>query len=332
MSEVADLPTYDDVTAAAAVLQGHAVHTPLISSPVLDEMLGARIFLKAECLQRTGSFKFRGAFNAMHYAGDQAAQKGVIACSSGNHAQGVAEAARMKGYRATIIMPSDAPQTKKDRTRRSGAEIVEYDRFGEDREALLNAMVEKTGAYPIHPYETFHVIAGQGTCGLEMAQSATEMGIDLDEVLVCTGGGGLLAGVTLAMNEHFPGVKIRMVEPEGYDDQRISHATGKRVAINTNQKSICDAIVTPMPGVKSFAICHGKMAPGLVVSDADALDAMAFAFNELKLVTEPGGIVTLAALLSQKLDVRGKTVMATISGGNVDGDMLARALQQTDQG
>ncbi|MEM9733254.1 MAG: threonine/serine dehydratase [Pseudomonadota bacterium] len=328
MLQTLDLPTIDDVYAAAKVLDGHAVRTPLISSPVLDEMTGGRIFLKAECLQRTGSFKFRGAFNAMHHAGEQGEKFGIVAASSGNHAQGVAEAARLKGYQATIIMPSDAPQTKKDRTMRSGATIVEYDRATEDREALLVEMAKKTGGYAIHPYESFHVIAGQGTCGLEMAQDAQAMGLDVDEVLVCAGGGGLLAGVTLAIKDHFPNANVRTVEPEGYDDQRISHETGERVRVNTSEPSICDAILTPMPGERSFAICYGNLAPGLTATDDAILKAMAFAYEELKLVVEPGGIVTLAALMAGKLDVKGKTVMATISGGNVDPQLTARALAE----
>ncbi|MEL7229830.1 MAG: pyridoxal-phosphate dependent enzyme, partial [Pseudomonadota bacterium] len=220
MSQTLDLPTIADVRAAASVLEGHAVRTPLIDSPVLDEMTGGHILLKAECLQRTGSFKFRGAFNAMHHAGEQGVKYGIVAASSGNHAQGVAEAARLKGYHATIIMPADAPRTKKERTMRSGAKVVEYDRHKEDREALLVELAKETGAYLIHPYETFHVIAGQGTCGLEMAEEAQMRRLSVDEVLVCAGGGGLLAGVALAMMEPYPQAHIRTVEPEGYDDQR----------------------------------------------------------------------------------------------------------------
>ena len=320
------LPTYQDVVAAAGVIDGHAIKTPLIESQLLNDQLGARIFFKAECLQRTGSFKFRGAFNALSNLDDVKGEEGVLACSSGNHAQGVAEAARLMGTRATILMPSDAPRSKKDRTTRSGATIVEYDRHRENREEIVEAMAQSSGARIVHPYETFHVIAGQGTCGLEICQELQTRGLELDHILVCTGGGGLLAGTLLAAKEHFPSALIHSVEPQNYDDQKRSHLAGERLPIESNQSSVCDAIMTPMPGEKSFEICKGQLGEGLTVTDEEALRAVAFAFHELKLVVEPGGAVTLAALLSGKLDVKGKTVAATLSGGNIDPDMMARAL------
>ncbi len=320
------LPDYSDILAASQVIKGQAVRTPLINSPVLDQQLGGKIFFKAECLQRTGSFKFRGAFNAMQHVGEAAAKNGIVACSSGNHAQGVAEAARIVGYDATIIMPSDAPESKKRRTMRSGARIVEYDRHGEDREELTRQYSQKTGSPIIHPYENFHVIAGQGTSGLEFCQDLEKHNLTPDHVLVCAGGGGLMAGITLAVKHHFPHAFIHPVEPEGYDDQTRSHAAGKRLSGNLNQPSVCDAILTPMPGEASFAICRNKLAPGLLVSEEDALRAVAFAFHELKLVVEPGGAVTLAALLAGKLDVGGKTIVATLSGGNIDEPVMHRAL------
>lgn len=321
-----NLPDYSDVLAAAKVLKGHAVRTPLINSPVLDQKTGGRIFFKAECLQRTGSFKFRGAYNAMQYVGEEAKQTGVLACSSGNHAQGVAEAARIMGYDATIIMPADAPESKKRRTMRSGAAIIEYDRHGEDREELTRIHSKKTGAPIIHPYENFHVIAGQGTSGLEFCLDMEAANLVPDHVLVCAGGGGLMAGITLAVKNHFLATHIHPVEPEGYDDQTRSHASGIRQSGNTNQPSLCDAILTPMPGEASFAICQNQLAPGLVISEEDALRAVAFAFHELKLVVEPGGAVTLAALLSGKLDVDGKVIVATLSGGNIDAPVMQQAL------
>ena len=320
------LPTYADIVAAADLLKGQAVRTPLVTSQVLNDRLNAQIYFKAECLQRTGSFKFRGGYNAVSNLPESAKQTGVVACSSGNHAQGVAEAARMKGIHATILMPSDAPQSKRDRTMRSGAEVVEYDRATQDREKLVVELGEELGAPIIHPYENFHVIAGQGTTGLEIAEEMKAMGGTPDHVLVGTGGGGLLAGTLLAMQKHFPKCTIHTVEPDGYDDQRRSHAAGEIIGDNSKAPSICDAIVTPTPGELSFAICKGNVGEGLTASDDEALAAVAFAYHELKLVVEPGGAITLAALLAGKLDIKGKTVVATLSGGNIDPDMMARAL------
>ncbi|MDD9909762.1 MAG: threonine/serine dehydratase [Ahrensia sp.] len=321
------LPQIEDIHQAAERIRGEAVVTPLISNSVLDERVGARVLLKAECLQCTGSFKFRGAYNALKANRSGIGDGGVVACSSGNHAQGVAEAARLLGMKATIVMPSDAPDIKKMRTKRSGADIVEYDRANEDREAIAGALARETGAVFIHPYDNFHVIAGQGTCGLEAAQQCIERDIVPDRLLVCTGGGGLLAGMRLAVADAFPSVSVHTVEPEGYDDQARSHAIGQRVGDNAGGETVCDAIATPSPGELSFAMCNGRLAEGLVVSDEEALEAVAFAFNELKLVVEPGGAVTLAALLSGKLDVSGQTVVATLSGGNADPTIVARALK-----
>ncbi|MEM8750242.1 MAG: threonine/serine dehydratase [Pseudomonadota bacterium] len=322
-----DLPDISDIRAAAETLRGEAVRTPLINSRVLDDLVGGQIFLKSENLQRTGSFKFRGGYNAVSNLPASAAQTGVLACSSGNHAQGVAEAARLMGYKATILMPQDAPETKKERTKRSGAGVVEYDRWTQDRDTVVQEMADKSGAPIIHPYETFHVIAGQGTVGLEIAEDMQAMGLVPDHYLVCTGGGGLLAGSALGLTSSFPDVQMHTVEPEGHDDQRRSHEAGERLGGNSKNPSVCDAIVTPMPGFKSFAMCLGKLGQGLVISDEEALKAVAFAFRELKLVVEPGGAAALAAILSGKLDVRGKTIVATLSGGNIDAAMMARALE-----
>ena len=325
-SRVKSLPDYSDVVAAAKTIKGHAVRTPLLSSFVLDEMLGAKVLFKAECLQRTGSFKFRGAYNAITNLQEPILKSGIVACSSGNHAQGIAEAARMKGVNATIIMPSDAPESKKVRTRRSGATILEYDRHRQDRDAVTEQVATKLSAPIVHPYETFDVIAGQGTCALEFCEDLIRLGLVPDHVLVCAGGGGLLAGVTLATKHHFPNADIHPVEPDGYDDQARSHSAGERLGDNLNKPSICEAILTPMPGENSFAICKNVVSRGLVVTDEEALRAVAFAFHELKLVVEPGGAVALAALLAGKLDVTGKVVVATLSGGNIDGEILAKAL------
>ncbi|MEL6947782.1 MAG: threonine/serine dehydratase [Pseudomonadota bacterium] len=321
-----DVPTIQDIREAADRIASHAVRTPLVTSPVLDALTGARVFLKAENLQRTGSFKFRGAFHAVSMLDDALRQHGVVACSSGNHAQGVADAAAILGLPATIVMPKDAPDMKKVRTKRLGATVVEYDRYTEDRDQITQAIAERTGAALIHPYETIDVLAGQGTAGLEAAADLDAANISLDRALICAGGGGLMAGMLLALRDTYPDIAVHPVEPDGHDDQRRSHAMGKRLGGNNGGASVCDAIVTPMPGALSFSICQGQVAEGLTVTDEEALAAVAFAWRELKLVVEPGGAVALAALLSHKVDVRGETVLATLSGGNIDPEMMVRAL------
>jgi len=320
------LPVFSDILSAAEVLKDHAVGTPLINNALLDEMVGGRVFLKPECLQKTGSFKFRGAFNALSRVGEEGKKRGIVACSSGNHAQGVAEAARILGLDATIIMPKDAPESKKRRTARSGAKVIEYDRYTQDREELTRQHAHETGTIMIHPYEHHDVIAGQGTVGLESCMDVQKLGLVADHFLVCAGGGGLMAGITLAAKHYFPNVQIHPVEPFGHDDQTRSHLAGERLGGNVQTPSVCDAILTPMPGEASFAICHGNLSSGLIVTDDQALEAVAFAYHELKLVVEPGGAVTLAALLNNKLDVAEKTVIATLSGGNIDPPIMARAL------
>ena len=320
------VPDVEDVRLAARRLAGRVVRTPLLSSPELDRVTGGRVWLKAENLQRTGSFKFRGATNAL-LADPQAARRGVVACSSGNHAQGMAEAARLAGVPCTIVMPADAPALKKQRTVRAGATVVEYDRYTEDREAIARGIAEREAALFVHPFENPHVIAGQGTCGLEIAEDLAAQGVAPDAVYVCTGGGGLLAGILLAVRNAFPAVEMMAVEPEGFDDQRRSLAAGRRLANEEGARSICDAIVTERPGRVSFAITNG-IATGTAVSDDEALEAMVFAANELKTVVEPGGAVALAAVLKagRAGALKGRNVVATLSGGNVEPAMLARAL------
>ncbi len=319
-------PTYDTIVEAAVRLAGHAVQTPLLRNDILDERVGARVFIKAENLQRTGSFKFRGAYNAVCANADAARARGIVASSSGNHAQGVAEAARLFGAKATIVMPSDAPASKKSRTMRAGAKIVEYDRATEDRDALLDRLADETGAVPIHPYENPYVISGQGTVGLEIAEQLKDYGAVPDRAVVCAGGGGLIAGIWLALDRHFPSCKMHTAEPEGHDDQARSHAAGERVGGNSLTMSVQDAIVTPMPGEVSFDMLKGRLEPGLTVSDDEALDTVAFLFNEMKLVAEPGGATALAAVLFGKVNVAGETVVVTLSGGNIDPATMARAL------
>ncbi len=325
-AQTATQPTYDDIVRAAGRILGMAVRTPLIRSSVLDDITGARVFLKPECLQRTGSFKFRGAYNAISALDPQVRARGIVASSSGNHAQGVAEAARLHGVSATIVMPSDAPAIKRRRTEDFGANVVSYSRASDDRDAITAGIAAETGATIVHPYEHPYVIAGQGTIGLELIEDLALMGLSPDAVLVCCGGGGLTAGVALAVKERAPGAEIFTVEPAGFDDQARSFASGERQKNPSNSGSVCDALLAPMPGALTFSINRPRIARGLAVSDAEAMAAVGFAARELKLVVEPGGAVALAALLNGRVDLKGKVVVAVISGGNIDPDVLASAL------
>ncbi len=312
------LPGYDDVVEAAARLEGLAVRTPLLESEALDAIAGARVLVKAEMLQRTGSFKFRGAYNRISRLDAEARRRGIIAYSSGNHAQGVAAAAALVGTPATIVMPRDAPAVKAEGTRRLGAEIVFYDRQTESREDIGERIMAERGATLVRPYDDFHVIAGQGTVGLELAAHLSERGIEPDAVLVPCGGGGLVGGSALALERELPGVPVWAVEPEGFDDTARSLELGERVRNAGTPKSFCDALVVPTPGELTFALNRGRLAGGLVVSDAEVARAMALAFQHLKLVIEPGGAVALAAVLEGRFEARGKTVAVVASGGNVD--------------
>ena len=308
------------IEAAARRLEGHARRTPLLSSPFLDDLAGRRVLVKAECLQHTGSFKFRGAWNAI----SALEPEGVIAFSSGNHAQGVALAARLKGIGAVIIMPADAPAIKIANTKGLGAEVVLYDRAAEDRDALGARLAAERGLVLIKPFDMAEVIAGQGTCGLEIAEQAAAGGVTRADVLGPCGGGGLSAGVALALEARAPGLRVRTAEPEGFDDVARSLATGK---VQTNERltgSICDAIVTPRPGALTWPILRRLCGSGAVVSEDQALKAMALAHDRLKIVLEPGGAVALAAALF--LPNEHETVIALASGGNVDRAMMARAL------
>ena len=317
-----EAPVFADIEAAAERLAGWAVETPLLNLPALDRKLGGRILLKAETLQRTGSFKFRGAFNRISQIPKAERGAGVIAYSSGNHAQGVAAAAALLGVPATIVMPEDAPAIKVANTRGFGAEVVLYDRFTEDREALGEALAAERGATLVRPYDDPGVIAGQGTCGLEMAQQAAARGFEIDALLVCCGGGGLTAGCALAMAEVSPKTRVYTVEPAGFDDTRRSLAQGgvegARVVNDPAARSFCDALLAPTPGELTFPINRRLLAGGFAVSDTEVRAAMGYAFRTLKLVVEPGGAVALAALLAGRLEARGKTVALTLSGGNVD--------------
>lgn len=314
----------DMIEAAAGRIAGHAVRTPLLNAPLLDREAGRRIFVKAECLQKTGSFKYRGARSAISALAPESRARGVVAFSSGNHAQGVACAATELGAPATIVMPSDAPALKIANTRAYGAEVVLYDRETQDRDAIGAALAEERGLTLIRPFDDEYVIAGQGTTGLEIAEQAAEAGIETAEVLVCCGGGGLSAGIALALADNAPNLRVRPVEPEGFDDVARSLATGARQANNRMSGSICDAILTPSPGVLTFPILRDHCGPGLVISDDEALRAMAVAFTRLKIVLEPGGAAALAAALYRAEGDHDLIVVA--SGGNVDPALMARAL------
>lgn len=316
------------IEAAADRLRGLARVTPLLSSPFLDEIAGRRVLVKPECLQLTGSFKYRGARSAVSALTDAQRAKGVIAYSSGNHAQGVALAARQFGASAVIVMPTDAPKMKIDNTRAFGAEVVLYDRENEDREAIGGQIADDRGLTLIRPYDEPNVIAGQGTCGLEIAAQATEMGVTHADVLVCCGGGGLTSGIALALEAKAPGFRARPVEPERFDDVTRSLASGQIERNETSVGGLCDAIVTRQPGQLTFPIMNRLCGPGIVVTEDEAQRAMVQAYARLKLVAEPGGAVALAAALFHGTEIEGDTVIATISGGNVDRAVFQAALDK----
>lgn len=316
------------IEAAADRLAGHARRTPLLSSPFLDEIAGRRVFVKAECLQHTGSFKFRGAWSAVSALDAQQRARGIIAFSSGNHAQGVALAAREHGSSAVIIMPADAPRQKIDNTRALGAEVVLYDRASEDRDQIGDKISSDRGLTLIKPFDEPQVIAGQGTTGLEIAEQASAEGIEAADVLVCCGGGGFLSGIALALEARAPGLRPRPVEPEGFDDVARSLASGGIERNNRTSGSLCDAIITPEPGRITFPIMQRLCGAGLVVSEDEALHAVALAFARLKIVVEPGGAVALAAALFHGDDIEGDAVIVTASGGNIDAEVFQMALDR----
>lgn len=312
----------------AAGRVGQNLHrTPLLSSTLLDEIAGRRVLVKAECLQKTGSFKARGGWSAVSALTEAQLRNGVIAYSSGNHAQGVAHAARQHGAPAVIIMPSDAPRSKIEGTKALGAEVVLYDRAGpETREQIGNTLSSERGLTLIRPYDEPQVIAGQGTCGLEIAEQAARDGVTDADVLVCCGGGGLTSGIALALDAEAPSLRVRPVEPEGFDDVRRSLASGRVERNDRMSGGLCDAILTPQPGEMTFPIMSRLCGPGIVVTEQEALRAMALAFRHLHVVAEPGGAVALAAALFHADHLEGDAVICTISGGNVDPDVFSRAL------
>ena len=312
------------IEAAANRIRPHIFKTPLLESPRLNDFLGCRLLIKAEALQHTGSFKLRGATNAVWSLGDEV--RHVVAFSSGNHAQGVARAVTTRGINATIIMPADTPATKIEGTKAYGAEVVTYDRYSESREDIGAALSQKLNADLIKPYDDVRVIAGQGTVGLEIARQAAAMGIVPDALLCCCGGGGLIAGTSIALHAHFPDTKIWCAEPEFYDDTKRSLESGERQRAQTEKTSICDAIVTPEPGVLTFPINRTHLSGGAVVSDEHVLKTVATLFKHLKIIVEPGGAVAVAAALTGQIPKDAQTIVAVASGGNIDADMFKRAL------
>ena len=315
------------IEAAAERLRGHVRRTPLLSSPVLDALAGRRVRVKAECLQHTGSFKARGGWAAVSALSPEVRARGVIGYSSGNHAQGVARAAAEMGAPCVIVMPADAPAAKIAGTKALGAEVVLYDRAHDDRDAIGKAISEERGLTLVKPFDDPEVIAGQASVGLEIAEQAAEEGIERAEVLVPCGGGGLTSGIALALEARAPGMRVRPVEPEGFDDMARSQVSGKIERNARLSGSICDAIISPQPGEITFPIANRLCGPGLVVTENEALRAMGLAFAHLRIVIEPGGAVALAAALFHGDELEGDTAIVVASGGNVDPQIFARALE-----
>jgi threonine dehydratase len=317
----------DMIRAAATRIKGHARRTPILTSPFLDEIAGRQVFVKAECLQHTGSFKFRGGWASVSALSDNALKTGVIAFSSGNHAQGVALAAREHGAPAVIIMPADAPAVKIENTRALGAEVILYDRETEDRDEIGERLSTERNLTLIKPFDAEMTIAGQGTVGLEIAEDMTALGVTEADVMVCCGGGGLTSGIALALAADAPGLRARPAEPEGFDDVTRSLQSGKIERNARLSGSLCDAIITPQPGNLTFPIMQRLCGPGVVVTEDECLRAMALAFERLRIVVEPGGAAALAAALFHPDEFTGDAVIAVATGGNVDAAVFAKALE-----
>ncbi len=319
--------TFADIEAAAQRIKGHAVETPLIENPALNDRLGARVLMKLETLQRVGAFKFRGAYNRLVQLTPEERKRGVVAFSSGNHAQGVALAAKLLGMPALIVMPADAPAMKVANTRGYGAQIKLYDRLKESREAIAAEIAASRGAVVVPAFDDPHIIAGQGTAGLEMVLQAEAVGARFDLVLTPASGGGLMAGVSEAVKTLSPKTELWAVEPTGFEDLALSLRAGERVTIHPTTRSLCDALESPAPGVLNFPMLQKNLAGAVDVTNAEVTDAMRYAFTTLKLVVEPGGIAALAALLAGKIAAQGKTVGVILSGGNVDPELFAQVLR-----
>jgi threonine dehydratase len=324
-------PSVIAVREAAARMANRIVRTPLLTCPELDRRCGGRVLVKAETLQHTGSFKFRGALNRILQLKPDERRVGVVAWSSGNHAQGVAAAAGMFGIPATIVMPSDAPALKIDNTRKLGAEIVLYDRTTQDREVIAKGIASERGCVVIPSYDDPDIIAGQGTVGLELVTQAQESGLLIDNVLVPVSGGGLIAGIALAVHATHPAARIYAAEPQDYDDHRRSLAARKRMANTSKANALCDALLASTPGALTWQINSSHLAGGYGASDNDVCTAMAFAFRHLKLVVEPGGAVALASILNGRHQSDGQTTLVVLSGGNVDAQTFQQCLNRAPQ-
>ncbi len=312
-----------DIEQAAARLRDVSVRTPLIRNFELDAVAGGRVLVKPECLQVTGSFKIRGAYNLLSQLSDEERKRGAVAWSSGNHAQGVAAAGAMLGIPTAIVMPEDAPRAKLDNTRRLGGEVITYDRYTGDREAIARSIAAERNAVIVPSYDHADIIAGQGTVGLEIAEQAEELKATPDQVLICCGGGGLIAGSAVAIKAKLPGTTVHTVEPRDFDDTARSLAAGERLGVDPSARSICDALQAHMPGELTFEINRRLLGAGLSVSDDEVREAMRFAFRHLKLVVEPGGAVALAAVLAGRIETKGKTTVVVLSGGNVDVELFS---------
>ena len=317
----------EDINQAADRLRDIAIETPIHTSAVLNERLNARVFIKPECLQHIGAFKFRGAYNRLCQMNDAERAKGAVAFSSGNHAQGIAYAAKLLGMNATIVMPSDAPSIKKEGTERLGASIRLYDRATESREEIAADIAASSGATLVPAFDDVDVIAGQGTCGLEIMQQLASKNCVPDAVLSPCGGGGLLAGLSTAVKEINSATMVYGIEPENYDDHSISKAAGERIKIEPRHKTSCDALMATLPGEITWSINSKTVDDFLVVSEDEVAHAISFAYRYLKLVVEPGGAVALAALLHNKLDISGGSAAIVLSGGNIDSETFANCLQ-----
>jgi len=322
------IPTFEDVQAAVGRVSALAVRTPILRNDALDAAVGANVFVKAECLQTTGSFKIRGATNRLAQITDPDQKRaGVVAFSSGNHAQGVARAAKHFGLPALIVMPSDAPNVKVEGVLADGAEVHAYDRETESREAIAAEIAQTRGAILVPSFDDPHIVAGQGTAGLEVIEDMNAQGGPLDHYICCVGGGGLVSGTALAFSSLSPRTKIWSAEPQAFDDYKRSLEADEIRSVAPGAQSICDAILTQRPGDITFAISRTRLAGGLSVSDADAKAAVRFAYRHLKLVVEPGGAIALAcALFALPEEAKGKRVGLVLSGGNVDAAMYADIL------
>ncbi|MFO0453400.1 MAG: threonine/serine dehydratase [Pseudomonadota bacterium] len=328
---MSDIPaiTLADVESAAALLDGVAVRTPLLEFEALNARVGGRVLLKCEGFQHTGSFKFRGAYNRLARLAPAERAAGVVAFSSGNHAQGVADAARRLGMRATIVMPADAPAIKLANTRALGAEVVTYDRLRESREAIAARIAAERGSVLVPAFDDPYVMAGQGTIGLEIAAQAAERGVAVDQAVACCAGGGLSSGIAVALAGRSPATRLYATEPAGHDDLARSLQSGRREVNEPGTRSICDALLVVQPGELTFPILRARLSGVLVVTDPEVRDAMRLAFRDLKLVVEPGGAAALAAVLAGRLETRGRVTAVTLSGANVDPEAFARVLTST---